>query len=90
MGAPPELWAGMREAQAVELWPEHQTPVNVLVAMGTQWRIGMSGATGLDYAALPAVFDMVGVAKKERPQVFNDLRVLEAAALTVMSELRKG
>jgi hypothetical protein len=90
MGIPPELWDGMRETQVVEVWPEHETPLAAFSAMGTQWRIGMNGPTGLDYAALPAVLDLVEVPHNERPEVFAALRIMEAAALTVMSELRKG
>jgi hypothetical protein len=49
--------------------------------MGTQWRVGMAGATGLDYAALPAVMRFTGVPAKERSQVFEGIRVMEDAVL---------
>jgi hypothetical protein len=52
-------------------------------AMGTQWRVGMGGATGLDYGVLPHVLRLVGVPKREWPRVFDDLRVMEAAVLTM-------
>lgn len=54
--------------------------------MSTQWRSGFSGATGLDYSALPAVLRMTGMARKDWPQIFDDLRILEDAALTQMRE----
>ena len=54
--------------------------------MSTQWRIGMSGATGLDYAALPAVMDLMDVAQADRREMFDSLRVMERAALDVMAE----
>lgn len=54
--------------------------------MSTQWRIGAIGATGLDYVALPAVMCLLGIPKKSRQTVFQDLRVMEAEALLVMSE----
>lgn len=54
--------------------------------MSTQWRTGAFGATGLDYNALPAVLRLIGIPKKSRQSVFQDLRVMEAEALLVMSE----
>lgn len=41
----------------------------------------MAGATGLDYAALPAVMRFTGVPVKDRPHVFESLRVMEDAVL---------
>lgn len=46
----------------------------------------MSGATGLDYNALPVVMRMVGVPQKERSAVFEEVRVMEDAALEQMRE----
>lgn len=67
-----------------EIWPDNLAAVNVFIAMDTQWRTGYSGATGLDYNALPAVLRLTGVARKAWPGIFNDLRILEDAALTLM------
>lgn len=53
--------------------------------MRTQWRIGMCGPTGLDYQALFALIDFRGVSPDARPQLFDDLQVMEAAALTQMA-----
>lgn len=52
--------------------------------MATQWRAGMGGATGLDYAALPSVMQMVGIPRKKWPELFEDIRTMEAAALNHM------
>ena len=49
--------------------------------MGTQWRVGMAGATGLDYAALPVVMRLVGVPAADRADVFDAIRTMEDAAL---------
>ena len=54
--------------------------------MGTQWRLGPGGPIGLDYAALPAVMRLTGVAKGSRAEVFDALRVLEDAALEQMRD----
>lgn len=52
--------------------------------MSTQWRIGMSGASGLDYSALPIVMKLEDVRKKDRRDVFDCVQVLERAALAVI------
>ncbi len=58
--------------------------LSVFVAMSTQWRVGMAGATGLDYGVLPVVMRLAGVRHSERDEVFRDLRIMEDAALTTM------
>lgn len=68
----------------VEIWPDNLAAINVFIAMSTQWRIGMAGPTGLDYAALPAVMDVVDIDQEARRAVFNDLRSMEEEALKWM------
>ncbi|MGZ9713899.1 DUF1799 domain-containing protein [Glaciimonas sp. GNP009] len=76
----------MEEASGppVDIWPDNLTVINVFVAMSTQWRVGMAGATGLDYTALPHVMRLVGVLPKERADVFNGIRTMEDVALETM------
>lgn len=69
------------QGEAVGVWPDNLLAVNVFIAMGSQWRIGTNGATGLDYSALPVVMRMVGISAKDRSAVFEDVRVMEDAAL---------
>lgn len=69
-------------ALPVEVWPDNMDAVKVFSAMGTQWRTGMSGVTGLDYAVLPSVLRLTAVPRADWPAVFDDLRVMEGAALT--------
>lgn len=52
--------------------------------MQTQWRTGFAGATGLDYAALPAVLSMLGIAADIHPDTFECLRHMETRALDLM------
>jgi hypothetical protein len=73
----------------VEIWPDNLQSVNTFIALSTQWRTGMSGATGLDYTAIPGVLRMLGIARKDWPEVFEDLRVLEDAALIKMRDNQK-
>lgn len=69
-----------------EVWPEHVQAVKVFVALGTQWAVGTAGVIGLRYESLAEVWKTVGVRKRDRPRVFEDLRVLESEALAQMRE----
>lgn len=70
----------------VGIYPDNDAAVDVFVALGTQWRVGMGGPTGLDYAALPAVLRLRGVPRADWPDTFDCVRVMEAEALRVMHE----
>lgn len=80
----PKRVASSFEEEAFGIWPENLPAVTVFIAMGTQWRIGVAGVTGLDYTALPVVMEMMEVSDKK--SVFQDIVVMESAAL---GELRK-
>lgn len=45
----------------------------------------MCGPTGLDYPALFALFEFRGVDRGDRAQLFDDIQVMEAAALAQMA-----
>ena len=68
----------------VEVWPDNWDAFEVFAAMQTQWRTGMSGATGLDYSALEPVMRLQGIKKRDQTEVFSGVRVMEIAALEVM------
>ena len=61
----------------------------MFIALSTQWRTGMSGATGLDYAAVPAVLRLCGVKRADEGTVFEGLRVMEDVALAAMRSAKK-
>jgi len=71
-------------ADSVEIWPENGTAYDVFLAMETQWRIGMSGPTGLDYAALPVALRMARAPRAEWAQLMADVRVMETSAMRAM------
>lgn len=73
----------------VEVLPDVWPAFRLMDAMGTQWRFGMSGATGLDYSVVREVGSIIGMTKKQITQTFPDLRVMEAEALAVMAEARQ-
>jgi Phage related hypothetical protein (DUF1799) len=68
----------------VQIWPENLQVVNAFIAMSTQWRIGMGGATGLDYVALQSVMRLMAIPRNQWPEMFEDIRTLEEAALAEM------
>lgn len=75
----------------VEVWPETMQAATVFCAMSTQWRFGgMSGVpTGLDYSALSEVWRRTKTPSADRDAVFDDLRVMEEAALQQVQQERK-
>ena len=70
----------------IELWAINAEAFSVFNSMSTQWRSGMSGATGLDYTALPVVMDLERVKADKRQQVFRDVRTMEQEALRTMAD----
>lgn len=81
---------GALEEEEVEVWPQNWRAVKLFIAVSTQWRVGMGGATGLDYAAVAAAMDMQGIKKKARNRLFADVRIMEAAVLEMWSEKDNG
>ena len=75
------------EQDAVEIWPDCLEAYAIFDDMNTQWRIGMNGATGLDYSALPIVLDANNV--KISKELLSDLRIMEVAALKEMNKKDK-
>jgi hypothetical protein len=68
----------------VDLWPDNVQSVDVFMALVTQWHMGPVGPTGLNYASLPEVWRRMKVPNDRRDEVFQDLRVMEMAALKKM------
>lgn len=66
------------------MWPDNWTAVLVFESLSTQWRVGMSGPTGLDYAVLPTVLRLAAVPRAEWADTFECIRVMEVAALEKM------
>ena len=76
-----------------EIWPENVTSLNVFLAMSDRWDIvvaPMGGAIyqGLVYEGLSEVWKGLEVKRKDRPQVFRDLRVMASAAKKVLNARR--
>lgn len=72
---------------ACDIWPDNIAAANVFIAMQTQWRAAMGGATGLDYNVLPSVFRLLSVPKAEWRDTFECVRVMEGEAIRVMNNV---
>ena len=80
-------WGLSEEDYPVEptpLWPENWSVVGLFLDLQTQWRMGMGGPVGLDYNVLPMLFRLNGIARKDQPEYFECLRVMESEALATM------
>lgn len=75
-GFPPDI-------DDVEVVPDVWESYLVFSAMSTQWRVGMNGATGLDYSVIPNVLELLNI--KNKAAVFDDLRIMEIKALELMN-----
>ncbi|ACD15595.1 DUF1799 domain-containing protein [Paraburkholderia phytofirmans] len=76
-----------------EVLPENWDAVEVFTSLGTQWKksvvSSLSGGgvfyEGLDYSAVESVFRMFGFKRKRHRELFDAVRVMERAALDVLS-----
>ena len=76
------------EADSVEAWPENWPILRLFDSLRTQWRVGFSGAYGMDYTAIPVVMDLLKT--PDREWAFEGLRVMEDEALREMHKDKNG
>lgn len=74
-----------------EVWPENWAAWCLFAELDTQWhRAGMNGArTGLMYAVLWERLDRLQLTPADWLQLYDDVRVLEQAALVAISKHQK-
>ncbi len=70
----------------MEVWPDNHAAFSLFISLGTQWRVGMGGTTGLDYAAVYPLLDRAAKDPQEWDEMFSDIQVMEGAALKQMSD----
>lgn len=68
----------------VPVWPENRLATMAFLALRTQWRVGFSGRTGLDYQAIPMTLDLLEIPAEQHKAIFRDLQQLEGGALEEM------
>lgn len=82
------------EAQQVEeiyLWPCNLPAWNCWHAIQTQWRIGMAGATGLDYPSVLAYLERIeGLSGPDLRERFELMQACERLALTEWAQRRES
>lgn len=74
--------------EPVFLWPENLLAWRCWMSIQTQWRVGMGGQAGLDYAGVRAFLELAGLRKQERLEVFAAVAVMERATLEAWAEKR--
>lgn len=73
--------------EEVEVWPENWKAWTLFCRVLTQWRVASGGfssaggPTGLDYGAVYPLLDRMADDKQEWMEMFEDLQVMESAAL---------
>lgn len=92
--APDSKFALIAERQAkmgglsdvVEVWPEN-VPAWAFFCetCSTQWRVGMGGPTGLDYASVLAAIGFAIDDKKEARKMFEDIQQIERGAIRALN-----
>lgn len=67
--------------EPIEIWPENWRAYELMCFLGTQWRVGMGGPTGLDYGVMYRKMDRMQLTPDEYDQLEWDMQVMENAAL---------
>lgn len=95
-GAPVEIIESYREKlkleqdSGCEIWQENLESFSVFQALTTQWRISDMGYFfGLSYPAVESVLNMMGFNRKRNMEIFEDIRIMENAALEVLNKDKK-
>lgn len=70
------------------MWPENWPAWSLYCEMSGQWRTSMAGPIALDYTALFARMDRLGLSDDQWNELFSDVRAIEAAALDQMANNR--
>lgn len=70
----------------VAVWPDNWPAFQIFARLQTQWSVGMGGRTGLRYEALYPLLDRTAADADEWEALFDDVRVMEYAALKQMSD----
>lgn len=73
------------ETDPVEVWPENWQAFNLFCRMQSQWNVGMSGASGLQYLVLFAFMARMQLSDEDHDLLLDDIQTLERAALEAMN-----
>ncbi len=94
LGSAPDAVDTEEHERTEYLWPECVSAWACWVGVQTQWRVGMGGATGLDYAGVRAhleeLRDAGDLPAEDRADVWRCIQAAERATLEVWSDRRKS
>lgn len=76
-----------KDKKDFEVWEENWDIVIMFLRMMTQWNIGFSGATGLNYQSLEWLCKLYAV--KDSVAIFEGVQLMEMAALSAMNSKNK-
>ena len=71
------------------LWPCNVAIWDIWCDLQTQWRHGMAGPTGLDYAGVRASPAFRSIPRADREAILADVCVMERSWLSAAAEIRK-
>ncbi len=75
--------------ESFEVFPDNWDAFNVFYSLNTQWRVGPSGFTGLDYNTIPLMMKSMMIDESSLPEIMSGIMVLESEALVIMAEERE-
>ena len=70
----------------IEVWPDNWQAFDLFAQCQTQWNVGMGGRCGLRYEALYPLLDRTAGTPERWHELFDDVRVMEHAALKQMAD----
>jgi hypothetical protein len=76
----------LEEREPFYLWPENLAAWTLFMAVQTQWRSGMGGRDGLDYAGVHIVIDQHRAWRTRRRRIFAGVQIMERACLQAWAE----
>lgn len=92
MGAPPEVIdeacrRAEPEEEICDVWEENWNSVLFFLCLKSQWVLGgMGGYVGLNYPGVESVMRIKRVPVKDRESLFEDVQIMEFAALEVLNK----
>lgn len=78
---------GGDEFEDCEVWEDNWESAMLFLAVSTQWIVSPMGQyVGINYTALESTMRMAGIKKKKRASLFDDVGIMESAALEVLRD----
>lgn len=80
------VWEDVAAEYQCNVWPCNLDAYNVFSRAVSQWRTSGNTPIGIDYNVLPFLFDLVEAPTEKRLELFDKVRVMEDAALSLIRE----